>query len=231
MFGRRAVQVLAGGMPSLLKQRVVVAASGHRLSGRDVVLVDPRPDLAHDVVDVVHVSHRRRVQPHHQVLVAARSQEVAVGVDEAGQERAVAEVHHPRRGAFKRHHLVGRAGRHDGFAAHRDGFHGGLLGVHGDDVVAVEDRVRGVGCLGATRENRGEDERENDKSLTRPAHSSLHDGQQLMWAAYVMRGNSATGQRVIWRQHCRDSRACSRNRNVREPNAPLRGTNRRTTRG
>ena len=56
MFGRRAVQILASGMPALLEQRVVVAASGHRLSGRNVVLVDPRPDLAHDVVDVVHVS-------------------------------------------------------------------------------------------------------------------------------------------------------------------------------
>ena len=185
MFGRRAVQILARGMPALLEQRVVVAASGHRLSGRNVVLVDPRPDLAHDVVDVVHVSHRRRVQPHQQRLVAARSQEVAVGVDEARQERVVTQIHHPRGRPFERHHLVHRSGGHDGFATHCDRFHGGLLRVHGDDVVTVEDRVRRIDFLSTTRENHGRDERENDEGLIRPAHDSLHDYQGLMWAAYA----------------------------------------------
>ena len=184
MFGRRAVQILARGMAALLEQRVVVAASGHRLSGRNVVLVDPRPDLAHDVVDVVHVSHRRRVQPHQQHLVAARSQEVAVGVDEARQERVVTQIHHPRGRPFERHHLVHRSSGHDGFATHCDRFHGGTARVHGDDVVTVEDRVRRVGFLSTTRENHGKGERENDKGLIRPAHNSLHDGQGLMWAAY-----------------------------------------------
>ena len=184
MFGRRAVQILASGMAALLEQRVVVAASGHRLSGRNVVLVDPRPDLAHDVVDVVHVSHRRRVQPQRH-LVAARSQEVAVGVDEAGQERVVTQIHHSRGRPFERHHLVHRSGGHDGFATHCDRFHGGTARVHGDDVVAVEDRVRRVGFLSTTRENHGKGERESDKGLIRPAHSSLHACQGLTWAAYA----------------------------------------------
>ena len=128
--------------------------------------------------------NRRRVQSHHQMPVAARSQEVAVGVDEARQERVVAQIHNPRGGPFERHHLVQRSGGHNGFATHRDRFHGGLPRVHGDDVVAVEDRVRRAGCLSTTREKRANGERENDKSLIRRAHSSLHDGQQLMWAAY-----------------------------------------------
>ena len=184
MFGRRAVQILPSGMPALLEQRVVVTASGHRLSGGNVVLVDPRPDLAHDVVDVVHVSHRRRVQPDQQHLVAARSQEVAVGVDEARQERVVTQIHHPRGRPFERHHLVHRSSGHDGFATHCDRFHGGLPRVHGDDVVTVEDRVRRVDFLSTTRENHGNGERENDEGLIRPAHNSLHNGQGLMWAAY-----------------------------------------------
>ena len=105
MFGGRAVQILARGMSALLEERIVVAAPGHRLSGRDLALVDPRPHLAHDVLDVVHVAHRRRVQPHHQMLVAASAQEVAVGVDEARQERVVAEVHHARGWPLERRHL------------------------------------------------------------------------------------------------------------------------------
>ena len=67
---------------------------------------------------------------------------------------------------------------------HCDRFHGGTSRVHGDDVVAVEDRVRRVGFLSTTRENHGKNERENDKGLIRPAHNSLHNGQGLMWAAY-----------------------------------------------
>ena len=177
VLGRGAVEIRARGVPALLEQRVVVAAPGHRLAGGNVVLVDPRPHLAHDVVDVVDVAHRRRVQQQ-RGLVAPRAQEVAVRVDEAGQEGAFSQVHHPGRGPLQRHHLVPRARRHDRFAAHRDRLHGGLPRIHGDDVVAEEDGVRRVGVRGgfrgASRDDEGEGQRESCEGFSGSSHDSLH---------------------------------------------------------
>ena len=183
MFGRRAVEILARGVAALLEQRVVVAAPGHHLAGRDVVLVDPRTDLAHDVVDVVDVAHRRRVQPQRR-LVAPRAQEVAVRVDEPRQEGVVPQVDHPGRWPVKSHHLVHRSCRHDGLAAHRDRRHGGLLRIHGDDVVAVEDGVRGIGLRSTTRDHNGKGHGENGEGVIEPAHDSLQACLRLTRAPY-----------------------------------------------
>ena len=111
----------------------------------------------------------------------------------------------PRGRPFERQHLVQRSGGHDGFAADCHCFDGGLLGVHRNDVVAVEDRVHGVGLGSARREKRGEDESENEEGPIGPALNSFHDFQGRIWAAY----GCTSGAITQWSTTRVASHACS----------------------
>ena len=92
-----------------------------------------------------------------------------------GRSAFVAQIHHPRGRPFERHHLVHRSGGHDGFATNRDRFHGGLLRIHGDDIVAEEDGVRGRACILAAGGHADcKSDCKDDEGLLRPAHGSLH---------------------------------------------------------
>ena len=62
MVCRGSIQIVARRMATLLQQRVIVATSDYGLAGGDVILHNPRLDLPHEVIDVVDITHRRRVQ-------------------------------------------------------------------------------------------------------------------------------------------------------------------------
>ena len=147
----RPVEVVARRMAPLGEQGIVVTTAEHESARRDVPLRDPGPDLAHDVVDVPHVAHRRRVK-RQRVESAAYRQEMAVRVDEAGQQRAVAELDDPRRLSTQGQHVLARPGRRYRLAADRHRLHGRSIPVHRDDMVAEKHDVRrraGAGGTGA----------------------------------------------------------------------------------
>ena len=66
-----------------------------------------------------------------------------MGIDEARQQCTVPEIHHPRRIPSKGHHVIQRPGGRDRLAPDRHRFDGWLIRIHGDDVVAEENHIRG----------------------------------------------------------------------------------------
>ena len=142
VLGRDPVEIEPCRMPTLLQQRVVVAATGYHLARRNVLLVDPRPGLLYDVVDVLDVPYRRGVERQY-VQCRAHVQDVAVGVDEAGQQRVRAEIHHPGAVAPERHHVGQGSGRRDRLAEHGHRFDRRPIRIHRDDVIAKKNRIRG----------------------------------------------------------------------------------------
>ena len=142
--GRGPIKIVARGVAALGQQRVVVAAPEHHPAGGNAALGDPRPDLAHETVDAGHVAHRRRVQ-RQGVEPAPHREEMAVGVDEAGQQRAAAQIDDARLFPAPRQDRIARPRRGDDAVPHRHRLDGGLIRVHGDDVIAGEYRVGGLG--------------------------------------------------------------------------------------
>ncbi|MXW69801.1 MAG: hypothetical protein F4Z61_07950, partial [Acidimicrobiia bacterium] len=50
MVGRRAVEIVAVGMPLFREERIVIAESLHEFAGRNRFVLDEFPDRIHDVV-------------------------------------------------------------------------------------------------------------------------------------------------------------------------------------
>ena len=88
-----------------------------------------------------HVAHRRGMQ-RERVEAPPDGQEVPVRVDEAGQQRPLAELDDARGLAPQGQHLVARPGRRDGLAPDHHRLDGRLRRVHRDDVVAEEHGLR-----------------------------------------------------------------------------------------
>ena len=82
VLGGGSIQIRGRRVATLFQQRIVVPTSRNGLAWRYVIIHNPRLDLAHDVIDVVDVTHRRRVQLQ-RFQRTRRREEVAVGVDEA----------------------------------------------------------------------------------------------------------------------------------------------------
>ena len=172
---RGAVQILAVRMAALREQRVVVADAVHEAARRDVALGDPGRDLADDIVDGIDVADRRRMQ-RERIQRPSHRQEVAVRVDEAGQQRALAQLDHARGVAAQRHDLVRRTGRGNRLAADRHGFDARPRRVHRDDDAAGKDdvgrrpRVRRAAARGERSSRRERDEGDG---------TAIHEGLTL----------------------------------------------------
>ena len=142
VVGERLVQVVAVEETAIRHDGVVVAVARDHLALRDLVLLDEPPDLGDDAVHVLARPGRRRVQldlPGHRQRVDV----VAVGVEEARQQRLAAEVHDLRRRALVGLLDVGLCpDREDLPVLDGQRLRGGLSVVDGDDVAA---RVDGVG--------------------------------------------------------------------------------------
>ena len=171
---RSSIQIVARRMATLLEQRIVVPTSRNGLAWRYVIIHNPRLDLPHDVIDVVDVTHRRRVQLQ-RFQRTRRREEVAVGVDKARQQCPVPEIHHPRCRPMERHHVIHGSGGYDGLTTDRHRFDGWLIGIHRDDVVAKQDRIGGrTGVCGRSTaaEVDAKRAREDDDSQFRPFHDA-----------------------------------------------------------
>ena len=71
-----------------------------------------------------------------------------MGVDKTRQQCALPQIHHPRRIPSMGHHVVQRSGGRDRLAPDRHRFDGWLIRIHGDDVVAEENKIRGRTLVG-----------------------------------------------------------------------------------
>ncbi len=171
---RRSIEIVAGRMTPLGEQRIVVAVPDHDLAGRGPSPFDPRAQGRDDVLDRLHGPdrRRRRVQvvdeEHHE-------SEVAVGVDEAGKERALPELDDARRGTDRALDLGARADGGDRVAADRDPLRIRGRGIDGQDVLAEEDEVgdldrsgRGNGRTRTRRQNRDRNNERRTRSAKHP---------------------------------------------------------------
>lgn len=162
---RGAVEVVPRRMPPLREQRVVVAPADHELARGRRAFRDARPQGGHDVLDRLHRTDRRRRDV--QMLDEQHDHaDVAVGIDEAGQERTLPELDDARRAADPPRDLLARADRDDRVATDGDGL--GALGrlVHRQDVSPEEDEVglrqRRSGLRRGRRRTGGEQRDEHD---------------------------------------------------------------------
>ena len=145
-LGRDLVEVVAGGVAALADLAVIVAEAEDQVVAphRRLVAPDPFAQDADDGGDVVglaigggeHVGADRLQADH---------DDMAVRIDEAGQQGAAFEVHQARAGAARRLHLLAGADGKDAPAAHGDRLGRGLRVIDGDDGPAAVDQV---GCAG-----------------------------------------------------------------------------------
>ncbi len=145
---RHRVQVIAVGVAAFLQLRVVVAeAQQHAELARQVGVA---AELAQGVLQVGDAGVgpvRRRQQVGAQGLHADGA-DMAVGVDEAGQQRGAAQVVHAGVRAAIAQDGVLAAHRHDAAVPDRDGARRGRVRIDGDDGAAEPDGVGHGGAVG-----------------------------------------------------------------------------------
>jgi hypothetical protein len=136
--GRHAIQIFPGRMAALVQHRVVVTDAQHVLvlGGQPP---EPPAQRSDDVVDAgdVPAGRRRQVDP---VELSRHLREPTVAVDEAGDQRATAEIEQARPGPGRGHHPADLADRQDAAAAHRDRLRERVTFVHRHHVGVDEHR-------------------------------------------------------------------------------------------
>jgi hypothetical protein len=142
MLGRDGVPVQSVGMPPLGQARLVVAPTADPRARRL-----PGGALAHGLLE-------RRDRPHAQRLAVdgalreAEAGQMRVGVDEARQERAAAQLDHARARAGERAYVRVAAHGKDAAVRHRHRRHHVVRRVDGVGPTADEDQLRPIAHIG-----------------------------------------------------------------------------------
>jgi hypothetical protein len=134
------VEIVSIRMPSLFEYRIVVAITHDELAGRDLTLGDPIAQCFYDVVDLQHRpdGRRRRIQ---EIKELNHHTEMAVGVDEAGQERSIPEFDDTGPLPDQPFHLFSRPDRNDRLTPNGDAIHTLGFGIDRENVLTQKDDI------------------------------------------------------------------------------------------
>ena len=168
MLAGDTVKVVPGGMTPLGQQCVVVTHARHPLPARRVGGFVPQS--LNDVFDVEHAPDRRAVQIHED-LEDACAREMAVGIDEAGQQRPPTEIDHARAVLSPLSQLCLASHGCDARAVHAEGLDHAVRGVHGEDGASHVQGAAGSTCKEPDQGNQHEDGQQK-KTDPRPLGSA-----------------------------------------------------------